>query len=300
MSVKINVNSLNEGLKEGLLLLKEELAFEVAEDGLKITAQKRNRPGYKKSKEEIVVFYDEKAAFFRELGLALRNASVEVAINEKRIFDVLSIMVDQSRTAVMNVNAVKQLLRELAILGYNEFQLYTEDTYEVEDEPYFGYLRGRYSKEELKEIDAYAIKLGIELVPCIQTLAHLRSIYRWSTYYSGAFDCADVLLINSPRTKILIENMFKSIAQTFTSRKINVGMDEPFMLGRGKYMDKYGYRDRHELYEEHLEFVRSLALKYGFKMQIWGDTVTARYILCVIIATPRQERIANLEGVTRE
>ena len=52
MNVKINVNSLNEELKEGLLLLKEELAFEMAEDGLKIKAQKRNQPGYEKNKDE--------------------------------------------------------------------------------------------------------------------------------------------------------------------------------------------------------------------------------------------------------
>ena len=74
----------------------------------------------------------------------------------------------------MNVPAVKKLIRKLALLGYSELQLYTEDTYEVEGEPYFGYLRGRYSRAELREIDAYAKLFGIELVPCIQTLAHLR------------------------------------------------------------------------------------------------------------------------------
>ena len=33
-------------------------------------------------------------------------------------------------------------------------QLYTEDVYEPEGEAYFGYLRGRYTKRELKELDA--------------------------------------------------------------------------------------------------------------------------------------------------
>ena len=37
--------------------------------------------------------------------------------------------------------------------------LYTEDTYEVDGQPYFGYMRGRYSKEEMKEIDDFAAEL---------------------------------------------------------------------------------------------------------------------------------------------
>lgn len=57
--------------------------------------------------------------------------------------------------------------------------LYTEDTYEVNDEPYFGYVRGRYTKEEMKELDAFAGSLGISLIPCIQTLAHLKATFRW-------------------------------------------------------------------------------------------------------------------------
>jgi len=34
--------------------------------------------------------------------------------------------------------------------------------------------------EELKEIDDYAASLGVKLVPCIQTLAHLAQFLQWS------------------------------------------------------------------------------------------------------------------------
>ena len=36
---------------------------------------------------------------------------------------------------------------------------YTEDIYEVDGEPYFGYMRGSYTKAEMKEIDALPIAL---------------------------------------------------------------------------------------------------------------------------------------------
>jgi hypothetical protein len=38
--------------------------------------------------------------------------------------------------------------------------------------------------EELKEIDVYAQKCGMEVIPCIQTLAHLNQIFRWPKYRS--------------------------------------------------------------------------------------------------------------------
>lgn len=38
-------------------------------------------------------------------------------------------------------------------MGYNRFILYTEDTYEVDNEIFFDYFRGKYTQSELKELD---------------------------------------------------------------------------------------------------------------------------------------------------
>lgn len=71
-------------------------------------------------------------------------------------FRRFGVMIDCSRNAVMNRDAFSAWRISYPALGYNAIRLYTEDTYEVEGEPYFGYLRGRYSGAELKEMDAYA------------------------------------------------------------------------------------------------------------------------------------------------
>ena len=81
-------------------------------------------------------------------------------------------LLDCSRGAVLKVDTVKKWIDILQKIGYNVLELYTEDTLEVEGEPYLGYLRGRYTGAEIREIDAYAAAHGIELIPCIQTLAH--------------------------------------------------------------------------------------------------------------------------------
>ena len=129
----------------------------------------------------------------------------------------LGVMVDCSRNSVMNVEALRSLIPVLSKIGYTTLMLYTEDTYEVNGEPYFGYLRGRYSKAELKEIDRIAAASGVELVPCIQTLAHLRGIFRWKEY-AGIRDTADILLADDERTYELIEHIFETLAECFTSK----------------------------------------------------------------------------------
>ena len=91
-------------------------------------------------------------------------------------------MLDCSRNAVMTVDSVKKWIDMTADLGYNMLMLYTEDTYEVKNQPYFGYMRGRYSIAEMKEINAYCASKGMELIPNIQTLAHLNAITRWPAY----------------------------------------------------------------------------------------------------------------------
>ena len=91
---------------------------------------------------------------------------------QKCTYEHFGVMLDMSRNAVMKVSRVKQMMDYLAKMGYNTLSLYCEDTYEIKSQPYFGYMRGSYTGMEIKEIDAYAKSKGIELVPCVQTLAH--------------------------------------------------------------------------------------------------------------------------------
>ena len=42
-------------------------------------------------------------------------------------------------------------------------------------------------------------------------------------------------------------------------------------MGRGQYFDNYGYKDRTQLLNEHLNKVLSIAKKYNFKCEMWSD-----------------------------
>ena len=115
-------------------------------------------------------------------------------IKETPRFETLGVMLDMSRNAVLKVDAVKEYLTYMAALGFNMFMLYTEDTYEIPEYPRFGYARGRYTLAELQEIDEFAGTLGIEVIPCIQTLGHMEQYLRWTEAAGGVQDTPTVLL----------------------------------------------------------------------------------------------------------
>ena len=200
-------------------------------------------------------------------------------------FDTFGVMIDMSRNAVMTVDALKKFLPLLKKMGYNCLMLYTEDTYEIDGEPYFGYMRGRYSKEELREIDAFARGLGMEVIPCVQTLAHLGATTLWGKL---PMDCNDILMVDDPRTYEFIDRMLKTVSECFVSRRVHVGMDEAHMIGRGKHCDVYGYERKFDLMIRHLDRVREIAKKYGLELMIWSD-MFFRYWNDGVARIPRRE-----------
>ena len=182
----------------------------------------------------------------------------------------LGIMLDCSRDAVMKPEKVKEFAKMISAMGYNMLQLYTEDTYEIDGEPFFGYMRGRYTQEELRDIDAYCASIGVELVPCIQVLAHLNQLVQWREY-KPLFDCNDILMVGNEKVYELIEKMFKTVTTCFSSKRVNVGMDEAHMLGRGQYLEQNGYRRRVDILADHLNRVKEIADKYGVTLMMWSD-----------------------------
>ncbi|MFB3893208.1 MAG: beta-N-acetylhexosaminidase [Phycisphaerae bacterium] len=185
-------------------------------------------------------------------------------------FDTLGMSLDVSRGAVWNVPAVKMLLRRAALMGLNTFMLYTEDTYEVPGMPYFGYLRGRYSQAELKELDDYANALGIEMIPCIQTLAHLFQMLRWEVYGDIA-DTYYILLAGEKRTYELVEKMIAAASAPYRSRRIHIGMDEAVELGLHRYRELHGIRPRVETMNLHVRRVVAICRRLGLRPMMWSD-----------------------------
>lgn len=188
-------------------------------------------------------------------------------------FKHLGAMLDCTRNAVIKVSEVKKFMDVLAKMGYNRIYIYMEDTFEVEGEPYFGYLRGRYSQAELMEIDDYAYSLGMEFVPIIQTLAFMDKIFQWPQY-AALRDIDDILLADDERTYALIDKMLASMRKCLRhSNLIHLSMDEAAKLGKGRYRDIHGETPSTEIMMRHLNRVCDIAKGYGLEPIIWSSTL---------------------------
>ena len=201
---------------------------------------------------------------------ALRNGRNVPELHQRRHIASCGMMLDMSRGGVMTVEAVKGMIDAHAALGLNLMMLYTEDTYTVPEAPYLGYLRGRYTEKELREMDDYAAESGVELIPCVQTLAHLEQFLQWDVNRDiKDNDC--VLMIDEPKTYAWIRAALTALRRCFRTNRIHIGMDEAHGVGLGEYYQKHGAVNRFELLNRHLNRVVDICKELGFKPIMWSD-----------------------------
>ena len=264
--MKFNFVGLNEKQTLAVRELSATLGFEIDAEGTKVKVVAGDNLSVSKRCGVYTVKYSRPCELYRAISY-LANGKV---VEEKGNYTMLCYMADMSRDAVFNIPSAKRMIRYLALMGYDSLQLYTEDTYELPEYKYFGHLRGRFSKAELREIDDYADLFGIEVIPCIQTLAHLDTALRWRAL-SKLNDVNDILLVGDEETYKFIDACLKVCAECFRSRRINIGMDEAHMLGRGRYLAQNGYRPATEIMLEHLDRVVKLCHDNGLSPMMWSD-----------------------------
>lgn len=274
-----------EDFLEGTRLLLEERGHTLGGKGICIHASQDMAGSLKVNVKHatLIIGYEKKVHYYRGLmkGLCFLEGqemflSADYSLCETVWFDSMGAMFDCSRNGVLKVDTIKKYIRRQASLGIDALMLYTEDTYEVEGEPYFGAFRGRFTGSELKECDEYAELFGIEVIPCIQTLAHLHTPLRWQAL-SEYKDSEDIVMVGSEKVYGLIEKMVKSISSPLRSKKIHLGMDEAHGLGLGKYLDQNGYKTKAELMRIHLDRVSKICKENGLEPMIWSDMYLRPY-----------------------
>lgn len=273
--MKLNFRGDIEELCKGMEILSGELGYEISRDGIAVSVEKteRNVLELSKRKTEVVIKYNRKIHFYRALGLLIEalGEKSEFEIIEEPQFDFNGIMPDVSQgNAVPHVSTIKKLLNKMAVMGLNMFMIYMEDSYIIKDEPFFGYMRGKYSYKELKDLDDYAETLGIELIPSIQTLSHLKDVLKWGCFGEMGED-EDTLLVGEPKTYVFIEKMIKAASAPFRTRRIHIGMDEAWRLGLGEYLKRNGLKSKNDIMVEHLGKVMEITDKYSLRPMIWSD-----------------------------
>ncbi len=172
------------------------------------------------------------------------------------------VMLDVSRNGVMKVEKVKEFIVYLEKMRYTGLELYMEDVMDIDQEG-FGYQRGRYTCADIRELDRFAAEHHIELIPCVQTLAHFTCFARMPQ--AQKFIARGVTLrIGDEPTYAFIEKIIRFCAENYTTKKINIGMDEAALPGQT-------YEERLAAFSRHLDRVYAICKKYGLKPHMWSD-----------------------------
>ncbi len=222
---------------------------------------------------EAVILAAGKPELFRALAslcAAVENGKTSFFLEQQTPFPVRGVMYDCSRNSVPTVATIKLLLRRMAMMGLNALMLYTEDTYAIPEAPAMGHYRGRYSYEEMRQIDDYAALLDIEVIPCIQTVAHLERFLRWPAT-ENVRDDNSTLYVGKEETYGLIRNMLRAASAPVRSRRIHLGLDEAHGLGLGRRLSEQGFHDKEELMKEHLLKIDEICNDLGLRPMMWGD-----------------------------
>lgn len=267
-------------LEEGLRLIPQDFPsrFSMGESAIRISfraleVQTHSTFRIIPSPDEVLVEYSDPTSAFRALGRIMGCAEQGLAVEaytETAAFRTRGVMIDASRNGVPRVETVELILRRMALMGLNRLMLYCEDTYEVPDQPFFGYYRGRYTQTELRAIDEYAALFGIEVIPCIQTLGHMEQALQWP-HFAGVRDTTHVLVAEDDKTYQFIDEMLRAASEPMRSREIHIGMDEAHGVGSGLYRLRFGLKNPFEILCTHLDRVVELCAKHGLRPMIWSD-----------------------------
>lgn len=220
-----------------------------------------------------------KPELFRALSLldaAILSGKTEFFVEQRTPFATRGVMVDCSRNSVPTTDTIKRMIRQAALMGHSAMMLYTEDTYEVPGYPCFGQYRGRYTHGELRELDAYADLMGIELIPCIQTVSHLERVLRWPCM-NAVQDDPSTLLVGGEETERFVRALLTTVSGIFRSRRVHLGLDEAHGLGLGRRLSMYPYQTKRELMAWHLQLVRGICDELGLRPMMWGDMLFRSY-----------------------
>lgn len=274
--MEFNVIDLDNNKKKAAAFFLEQQGNSCGEDGIiiehKRTSDRKISVNYDGRK--VTISANQEVGFYRGLHLFMQEFSsrgnVPFFISETARFTEKGLMLDCSRNGTMSVEFIKEVIGICAAAGINQIYLYMEDVYDIPEDKYFGAFRGKYTIEELRELDDYGMNMGVELIPAIQTLAHLHTYLRWPITKSLQ-DTEDILMVGTKETEEFIRRLIQYASLPFSTKKIHVGMDEADLLGLGKYLRVNGYRERYKIMKEHLDMVYSICREKDLQTIMWSD-----------------------------
>jgi hexosaminidase len=208
-----------------------------------------------------------------------------IKINDSPDFAARGIMLDISRDKVPTLGTVMDLIDRLARLKINQVQLYMEHTFAYRAHPEVWAAASPFSGQEILELDAFCRQRHVELVPNQNSLGHMERWLKFERYKPLAetpegFDAP--WRKNSPPSSLnpgdpgsieLMGSLYNELLPHFSSKKFNVGGDEPWEMGTGRSQAEKERIGEGRLYLNYLLKLYEQVTVRGKQMMFWDDII---------------------------
>lgn len=188
---------------------------------------------------------------------------------------IRGVMLDISRDKVPTMATLKALIARLASWKVNHVQLYMEHTFAYPGHREVWAKADPLTADEIDELDRYCRELHVELAPNQNCLGHMERWLAHPRYRPLA------ILPERPRTEerkypaprpttldpahpgslALVRELLADLLPHFGSKRVNVGLDEPWELPAERFADYVAY----------VRALRALEVLGGREMLMWGD-----------------------------
>lgn len=190
-------------------------------------------------------------------------------------FPERGVMLDVSRDKVPTLQTLMELVDLLSEWKINQFQLYTEHTFEYIGHEVVWKNASPVTGLDILKLDAYCRQRFVELVPNQNSFGHMERWLKHKEYRklaeipSAPFSLCPL----DPGSIKLISDLYDQLLPHFVSRYFNVGCDETHDLGKGRSKEACEKVGVGRVYLDFLLKLYEIVTRHGRRMLFWGDII---------------------------
>lgn len=181
---------------------------------------------------------------------------------------------DVSRGQISTVENFKKIVRSCARYKLNVYMPYIEDVFLFKNHAALGTGRGALTVKEWKEIDDYAKRWFVEVIPVFETLGHWENILIHPDYVRyGEFPGAHTVNVSDEKVYAMLDEMIGEMAGAFSSPYFHMAADESWDVGLGANKERVAASDLATVHAEHYKRLFALIRKHGKRPVMYGDVI---------------------------
>lgn len=186
------------------------------------------------------------------------------------------VSIDLYSGEVYTIDYLMKTIRRLAHYKINMLVLYLEDAFQFPSHPEIGEGRDQLAALEVMQLDEFAQKHHVELVPCYDSPGHMFNTlnhpnYRYLREGTDPESQQAIINLTHPDAYPLLEDLYGDLCRVFSSEINYISGDEAFSIGTGASKPLADEIGKANMFVGYLKKMRELMADHGKRIAIAGD-----------------------------